>query len=395
MKIKAPDLIEVYRSLLKSQVDFTPSVAVLGPPGVGKTESVQRFISQLAQEEGLLVVRADEVLTYQDYEQKCPEGNCVFYIYLNVNTALPPDISGIPEKIAVNGKPSAVWLPMQYWLFCRQAKYCIVTIDEFNASQNPDMLATVMRLLSECEAGAVNICRENGKERKALILAFGNPSEMSSVAGELPAPLLGGKTLLLQAEPPNLRDWIRYMTEKYGNKWDKRIASFLASVPDMFTQYPRSDTADQPYPTPRGWTKASVMCYQNPQLCPLFVEGYCGSEARSAFEEFLKNADISVDDVLNATGEQRLTKLIIYAGLGKLCDDVQNNKDKVDKLVEVLSEEESAVLTYLASPMCPERLVGVWKKLKEAGKLEGVLEERLKMTTPQGIAKAFKQKLGL
>jgi len=323
MRMLTPqELKKVYSTAMKAQY----SIVVLGPPGVGKTASVYQFADELAKQLGVPLIRGEEA-------ERCIHGRCVLFVYVNVNATLPPDISGMPEKVGDTVK----WIPLETWKMCRRAAACIVVIDEFNTTQNPDMQALIMRLLSERVAGQTALHGSN-----VLIVALGNPPENNELANPLPAPLLGGKALILRAKPPTLQEWAAYMRSKHGDNWDTDILAFLSVYPEYFIKVP-DDVADEPYPTPRGWEKAAVLCNIDKENCVLYVASLCGDEAARAFETFSNVQLVSLKDIAKMSGLDRKLSLAIWA-LRKFC---RADGDELRMLANEFSGDEIALVTFL------------------------------------------------
>ena len=354
---------------------------LIGPPGIGKTVAVEDFALSLARSHGIPLFEAEDVDSISEFKRKCPDGNCVLYVYLNVNTSLPVDISGIPEKFTDNGETYVRWVPLNVWLACRYARYCIVFIDEFNTVENPDMQAAVMRMLGECRAGNVHLGCGKKTDGFTIVVAAGNPPTHSSIAQEPPAPLMGGKVIKVNVEPPTLQEWIIYMHDKYGGNWCPRIASFLAMNPTYFAQTPPEARTINAYPTPRGWDSVARLCgptcdcKSNYEL----IEGLVGPEAATAL---IANFDVSptLDDVIfDPNPESRALKFIAYMAT-RYCLDNTATEDRVAKAIEPLDPETIAAASFVAAPQCPKRMTPLHRAAAKQGKVAGVLRERWKLT---------------
>jgi len=345
-------LQKLYEQLIKNKY----SIIVLGPPGIGKTQSVEEFAQNLSRRQNIPLIESGDFEGLEDFRKKCPEGNCVLYIYLNLNASLPVDLAGLPDKKVVDGRTEVLWIPQSYWLACRESRYCIVVLDEFNTIENPDMLAFAMRLLSEHRAGNLKI---DSDTNSVLVVALGNPPEHSSIANPLPAPLVGGKALVVRAKAPTLEEWIKYMTAKHGREWDRKIAGLLAFAPQLFIKLPEDAELVEPYPTPRGWEKSAVMCYRDPENCYVYVEGFCGREAKVIFEQYKEYVAPNLDEILKLNPGERNFKIILWA-VDHFCN---SPREDLKKIAQNFTEDEIALLTYITSGLCPKKNADLYKLL--------------------------------
>ena len=365
--------------VLRAAAGIGKNVVLIGNPGIGKTVGVEEFSRKVAEEKGLPLYEAEDVDDLRSFiEEKCLGGNCVLYIYVNVNTALPVDLSGIPEKFRSDGDVYVRWVPLNLWPACRHAKYCIVFLDEFNTTENPDMQAAVMRMLGECRAGGVHLGCGRKRDGFTLVVAAGNPPTVSGIAMEPPAPLMGGKVIKVDVEPPTLQEWIHYMHEKYGNKWCPRVAAFLAMNPGYFSQAPSEPRTLTAYPTPRGWDAVARLCgteckcKENKEL----IEGLVGPEATTAL---LANIDVAptLDDVINERDVfARGLKFIAYSAV-RYCSDTVT-LEKLKKAMETLDEATIAAASYVAAPQCPQKMTLFHRAAGD--KVPGLLRERFRLT---------------
>ena len=356
------------------------NVVLIGNPGIGKTVGVEEFVHRLAKEKGLPLYEADAVDDLKTFtEEKCPRGDCVLYIYVNVNTALPVDLSGIPEKFRGDGGIYVRWVPLNLWPACRHARYCVVFLDEFNTVENPDMQAAVMRMLGECRAGGVHLGCGRKRDGFTLVVAAGNPPTVSGIAEEPPAPLMGGKVIKVDVEPPTVQEWIHYMHERYGDAWCPRVAAFLAMNPQYFSQAPSEPRTLKAYPTPRGWDAVARLCgrecrcQENREL----LEGLVGPEAATAL---LANIDAAptLDEVLREQDTfARGLKLIAYAAVHYCSDDA--SPERLAEAITPLDSATVAAATYVAAPQCPEKMRKFHEAIAKVGKHATVLAERLRL----------------
>ena len=367
--------------ILQQVTSIGKNVVFIGNPGIGKTVGVEDFARRLAEQNGIPFYEAEDVDDVRQFaEENCPGGNCVLYIYVNVNTALPVDLAGIPEKFRADGDVYVRWVPLNVWLACRHAKYCIIFIDEFNTTENPDMLAAIMRMLGECRAGNVHLgC---GKKRNGftVVVAAGNPPSVSGLAMEPPSPLLGGKVVKIDVEPPTIPEWITYMHDKYGDNWCPRVASFLAMNPHYFSHTPSEPRTLTPYPTPRGWDAVARLCGTECKCNKELVEGLVGPEAASAL---LANMEVSptLEEVAAETDPfTKGLKLIAYMGV-RYCGEAANiPEDRLEESIKNIEPEVVAAATYIAAPQCPQKMAKLYRVAERLGIADKILRERYRLS---------------
>ena len=367
MELTPEQLKRVYKSALQ----LSYSVIILGPPGVGKTASIHDFAYELAKKEKIPLLEPSDFETLSEFNQKCPNGNCVLFVYLNLNTILPIDIGGVPEKIREDERTAVAWIPLVTWLACKQSRYCVIVLDEFNTVENPDVMAMAMRLMSEHRAGNIKI---HTNKNKVLVVALGNPPQFSSIAKPLPAPLLGGKALVVHAKPPTIQQWIEWMVRRHGSAWHRPIAGAIAAFPEIFVKVPESEETLEPYPTPRGWTKAARLCYFDPERCEMYIQALCGNEAVSVYQQYKNMVVDDLEDILRMKPEERVLKLIIWA-TKKYCDA---NEKQFKLLADRATADELAVITYITSGLCPSKNNQLYKLLPDE-KRKTVFSDRYTM----------------
>lgn len=363
-----PLRIEDVPRVIPVAIKLRKNIVLFGPPGIGKTVSVEDYVRRFAEENGLRIVDGFEV------EVPEPCNDCITYVYLNINAASVVDVSGVPDKASRDGTTVYRWIPLSAWLQCRLSKYCLVFIDEFNTTDDPDKFSYVMRLLGECRAGSVNLgCGERPGGGWGIVIAAGNPPGTNKVAREVPAPLFGGKVWKVDVEAPTIRAWISYMHDKYGNDWEPRVAAFLLENPHMFAQLPPDRYVTDAYPTPRGWDAVARLCKMG--MCDEeHIAGFVGREAAASLVASLKTSPPDLDTVLAAPDDELPIQAMLYAARGGLCKDAED--PRVRALFERLSSDDAAIITFLAGPLCPEKMTPIYGVLSDLGKLRGVASTR-------------------
>nr|MDO8063456.1 AAA family ATPase [Candidatus Freyrarchaeum guaymaensis] len=212
-------------------------VLLLGPPGVGKSETVRRVADLLAEGMRLELV---------EYDGRDVEGDVFLFYDLRLTEVEPSELIGVPRE--ENGY--MVYKPPKWAvLFSRHPG--VLFLDELTNVQREDVIAVAYKLL-DGKAGEVRF------HPGVWVVAAGNRPEDSVISRLLPAPLMN-RLIRVDFDAPRLDEWISYMNAVYG-EWDRRVAAYLGRFPDDFIR-PPLDAAEtlENFPTPRSWTKLACM----------------------------------------------------------------------------------------------------------------------------------------
>jgi MoxR-like ATPase len=306
--------VEVMMDYVESYFGYMPSLLFIGEPGVGKSETARRVAMELAKELGLEFLEFTGINTLRKVVEK-PYGYFV-YVDLRLTSMEPADITGIPRSLAIltrrerGGRASELleelrrilgsarasdYVPFA-WALVLKLTPGILNLEELSNVQREDMMSAVYQLALDKRAGELYF------SKGTLVIALGNPRGWSSIARELPTPLLN-RFLAFEVAPPSIDEWIDYMNRVYGDKYYRGVADFLRAFPEYFTARPGREerggqgqeqevtatavifakpgglTPNDQIPTPRSWTNLAVSIYRMFNL---------GSEdARRTFTECL------------------------------------------------------------------------------------------------------------
>jgi SpoVK/Ycf46/Vps4 family AAA+-type ATPase len=264
------DLTRVHVAQLKEMLAINMAIKqvtfILGPPGCGKTEIVR----QVAKEQGSTAV--DFILS-----ELLPEdigGTVVADTKNSQSIRLMPDVVARIHKVrAETGRP------------------VVAFFDELtNAPKS--VTAAAFKLLHEGTAGGFAVPEDT------MFVAAGNPPEVSSVAEDLPAPLLNRMSIVNFAGP-TATEWRDHMLNRGVHPavmgFVHMNGSYLIEEADF-----NSGSAT---PTPRSWAAVSAMLHHLDKLKetdgkPLNVvtrmssiASRVGSRAAQMMEASLKYAD--------------------------------------------------------------------------------------------------------
>ena len=269
----------------------------LGPPGIGKSETVVDVAREVAEEHGLRFWEFENASEPPaDYEK-------VFVLVLfRLDMVKPEDLSGFPIP---NKEDNAFDYATPRWAkVLRKAKGGLVVLDEFtNINDDTILSAAYDIVLSE---------KVNLFYFKKPVIALGNPPEVSSLARPLPLPLLN-RLAVFNVREPSVEEWCDYMNKRYGDAWAKEVCTFLHAFSDFLLRVPEDPEHLSPYPTPRSWTSLALALYNayrelyqalqekkasaRRKLVSL-VAGFVGPEAAHAFVNWVFTSIPSVDQIV-------------------------------------------------------------------------------------------------
>jgi hypothetical protein len=232
-----------------------------GIPGSGKTEIVR----QTALDNGAVAV--DFILS-----EMLPE---------DLGGFVTPDIAG---RTAVRLMPDIV----ARVLAARQAhgKPVYAFFDELTNASN-SVTASAFKILHERHAGGFPLPEDT------VCIAAGNPTDVSSVAQELPAPLINRMSTVVFNGPTN-DEWLGHM---FARGVHPVVAGFLKFNPQYLCKEGDFNSG-LPTPTPRSWTATSDMLNYLDKLGPVnpgtrlsAIASRVGSNAALLMETSLKYND--------------------------------------------------------------------------------------------------------
>lgn len=240
------DLFPSHQEVAKTHNLNGGSILLLGPPGIGKTTGVVEGAQEIAE----LLKR--EFVDYDDSVfEKIVEDPVKYFLYVenNLNDCEPSDLTGIPKENerGIYYKPflwaRALSLPGTAGICC---------LDEFTNIQRLDVITASYKIVLDHKAGFTKFTD------RVMIAATGNSPEESTVANLLPVPLVDRFTIY-KVQRPELTGWAAWMDRHYGDKWEKRSLAYLMHFRDEFLDLPSETETLDNFPTPRSWTKVSIL----------------------------------------------------------------------------------------------------------------------------------------
>jgi len=266
---------QLKRTLKKiEKMPENPSILLLGKAGIGKSTAVREVAKEIAQR------RDKEFIEYDDAKSSeilsSPEEYYVF-VDLRLTECEPSDLIGLPRE--TNG--SVVFKPLR-WAEVLSKTSGVLFLDELTNVQRPDILSVAYKLVFDRMAGFTKF------DDDVLLISAGNKPKHSSVAVELPAPLMDRVTLL-PISTPTLREWEEWMTSHYGEDWDRTVLGFLQAFKEenYFARMPDKPETLKNYPTPRSWTKVARYLARGIDGRDV-IDGTVGKEVGQRFRAFRK-----------------------------------------------------------------------------------------------------------
>ena len=243
--ISVNELKDIVKRYLKCRMEGDAcgsNLMFIGPPGIGKSESVIEAAREAAEELGL------DFWEYENYSDPPSGYNKTFtFVIFRLDMVKPEDLTGfpLPDK---ESKTFEYAIPR--WVEAlRKSRAGLVLLDEFtNVTDDIILSAAYDIVLNE---------KVNLYKFKKPVIALGNPPEYSSLARPLPLPLLN-RLALFNVKEPKVEEWCDYMNEKYEGKWLTEVCAFLHGRPDLLLKPPEDVEDLSPFPAPRSWTALAL-----------------------------------------------------------------------------------------------------------------------------------------
>ncbi|NPA69523.1 MAG: ATP-binding protein [Crenarchaeota archaeon] len=374
-------IMKTYLHFIERQLE-PPTFILIGPPGIGKSESVMELGRELAEKLN------KEFIVYDDklFDKIMSEPDR-YFVYIDIRLSLhdPGELTGIPREA---GRNAIMFKPLTWGLVLSEAAG-ILFLDELTNVQREDLLAAAYRVLWDRYLGYVKL------SRNVLVIAAGNRREDSSIVRKLPAPLIN-RTCILYIKVPTVEEWRQYMEEKYGDRWCRTIYYYLKSRPEHLYVPPDDVETLENFPTPRSWTKLALLLGNNPlsryskEEIELICIGTIGKKLGPIIAQYIIHNVPTIDDLL--TNPEKWLELPLDVKLDMLQDVARrieealrsNKNDEWKRLTRLLkyvfNDSEEIGLTLLQ--IVPEDVkVRFIKKLStslpEVKRLLDKLEEKM------------------
>lgn len=251
-KITHNEFIRIAESLIQSaneQKIPPPSMALLGKPGIGKSDIVR-----------LLAQRLNAELRIYIPSRRNP----------NTTTGIP----WIENK--ENEQKFAKWIPFEEFNFPDDKKQYILFIDE---------LPNAPPIVQSCLLGVI-LDRQLEQFKipdNVLIIAAGNLSTDSKASFDLIEPM-PSRLALFQLLPPSVEDWTIWAQKNHISSY---VISFLYQHRNLLCP---SETKGILYPTPRGWARAGkyITDAMSEQTMTTIISAFVGEAAATQYKTWIK-----------------------------------------------------------------------------------------------------------
>ncbi len=255
------------------------TVALFGPPGIGKSEQVRITAQNLAKELGL------EFIEYSDRIQPDKLKNVFVFCDLRLYETNQEDFF-IPRM--TNGE-----VEYKYQKFVRilEKHPGILFIDEVTNTIRPDVQSILFKLLLDKKIGFIKL------NPGVQVVCAGNPPEYSDIAQELVTPILN-RVAVYNVKPPKVEEWINY--EKSRGRKHTLLFSYLLRYRDDFIKIPKRGSTLESYPTPRSWSFLLELFNNNGhRVKEPDIIAFIGAEIGSKFYKFLEITVPELEEIIN------------------------------------------------------------------------------------------------
>ena len=266
--VKSGNKMDSYKEMLKlfsKHVTPPPSVLFIGPPGVGKSETVRRVSERIASKYGLIFIDYTGVtsISYDIVERIHSEPwNYFVFVDLRLSSVEPSDLMGIPD--VTSNRHYTTYKPF-LWSETLSIAPGLLFLDEFTNVTRKDVLSASYQLILDRRSGFTRL------NPAVMITLAGNPPEYATgIATALPQPLVD-RMEIYNFKPPTYWEWKNYMEKYYGNNWIKDVYTLILILstknddPSGYIIVPKSKKIIHPEEktaTPRSYTRLAVELYK-------------------------------------------------------------------------------------------------------------------------------------
>jgi hypothetical protein len=338
VSLRTPEIIDFIESMYMHNGSplGKQSIIILGPPGIGKSEGVAQAAESIAEKLNKKFIRYDdnkydEIMQHPDYY--------FVFVDLRLTEVEPSDLMGIPRE-----KNGTMFYVPPSWARVLSKAPGILFLDELTQVQRDDIFAVAHKILLDRMSGFTKFHPD------VMVVAAGNTPDDSPIARLLPTSLIN-RTLVLRANRPGVNEWAKYMENKFGDKWDKRVYAFLLIQEDKFIESIDKNELERldNFATPRTYTMAAARLYElanapiTQDMLKAILVGLLGPTVGEALYTFI-NMSIDIESIINDPSKFNTLnvdqKLFIMWATGQIYNNaVRNNDDNLRVKVERFIEE--------------------------------------------------------
>ena len=293
VKLRTPEIIDFIENMY--MYNGSPlgkqSIIMLGPPGIGKSEAVAQAAERIARRLNKKFIKYDDDKYNEIMEH--PDEHFVL-VDVRLTEVEPADLMGIPRE-----RNGTMFYTPPSWAKVLSKASGILFLDELTQVQRDDIFAVAHKILLDKMAGFTRFHPD------VMVVAAGNTPEDSPIARPLPTSLIN-RTLVIKADKPSIDEWAKYMEERYGDKWDKRVYAFLMYQSDKFIEPIDKNELERldNYATPRTYTMAAVRLAElanapiTQEMLRATLVGLLGPSVGQALFGFITTS-IDVESIIN------------------------------------------------------------------------------------------------
>lgn len=271
-----------------TSIEIIDKLYLVGAPGIGKTEIIKQKAMEEAERKRKKFIDLREA-SEEELDSVLRNPRDYYVYYRIIATHVFPEDLGIPRE---RGSYIEFLPPKVLKVLSIPDVEGVLFIDELSNVQRDDQISMLYSIIQEKEASWILKLSPRIK-----IVCAGNPGDWSEIVRTLPKPLRSRLTIA-RVDPPTVDEWVKYMEERYGDRWEKLTAAYLKVYPEDLIKVPESD--EDNYPTPRNWTELAVLLHQfkdSEEFKEEVVIGRLGKTVGSKFLALLKTK-IDVEEVL-------------------------------------------------------------------------------------------------
>lgn len=234
----------------KKKIPAPPSIMLVGPPGVGKSVVVREVAEEIAKLMGREFRVYDPKLAEAIVTYEAPAEKLFIFHDFRLTEVEPSDLLGIPKLYEAGGY-FIYYPPLWARMFATRNIAGVLFLDELTNVIRTDVLALAYKIFLDRRAGELEFAKD------VIVFAAGNPTEWSTAARMVPAPL-ANRVLIIKvgarADESFILEWGKWMYNRYGDNWAEIVLYYLLRFPSSIMASKAIAETLEGFPSPRSWT---------------------------------------------------------------------------------------------------------------------------------------------